>query len=72
MEYVRWKYDVLSDPCCTNVKRTDETLLQRSGVLLKGYHIDWRLIPVYVNLMHLWLILRCASLVYYVATNTLD
>ena len=41
----------------------------------KDYRKDWSVIPVYINLVHLWLIiysLRYASLVYYVATNALD
>ena len=41
----------------------------------KDYHIDFSVILVYINLLHLWLIIYlpyCASFVYYVVTNTLD
>ena len=27
-------------------------------LLLKSYHIDWSAMPVYINQVHLWLIMR--------------
>ena len=40
----------------------------------KGYHIDWTVLPVYISLVHLWLIIPVYSLrsLCYQATKVLD